>query len=85
VDDNVVSRHGACQGVEILGVASDDDEALVAGVMREVPFATRREVVIDRDLLGLGLGQEAVDEVAADEARPPDEKVPADAQSIDSQ
>jgi hypothetical protein len=75
-----------CQGFEILDVASNDNKTLIINVMRQVPLATRREVVVDGDQVGLGLGQEAVDEVAPDEARPADDEVPAPvAQGIDSQ
>jgi hypothetical protein len=70
--DDVMGRHSPRQGLEVLSVTSDYDEALVARVMREVPVATRRKVVIDGDPRGLGLGQEAVDEVASDEACPAD-------------
>jgi hypothetical protein len=86
MNDDIVSRHGTCQGLEVLGVASNDSEALVSLVMHEVPVAARREVVVDGNQLGLGLGQQAVDEMAADEARPADEEVPATvAQRSDSQ
>ncbi len=42
------------QRLEVLDVAVDDLEARVAVVMREVPVATRGEVVVDGDPLGLG-------------------------------
>ena len=49
MNDDVVSRHGSSQGVEILDVSADDGEPLVASVMLEMPVAARREVVVDRD------------------------------------
>lgn len=54
--------------------------------MRQVPLASGAEVVIDRDELGLGLRDEPVDEVAADESGPTDEEVATSlAQRSDSQ
>ena len=54
----------------------DDTQPLAFGVWFEVPGPTRREVVVDRDGVNPGVGQEAVDEMAADEPRSPDEEEP---------
>ena len=75
--DDVVAGHGAGQGVEILDVAADDGEPLVASVLLEVPLASRAEVVVYGDRLRLGLREQAVDEVAADEPGSADEEVAA--------
>src|SRR4030095_16566816 len=78
--------HGARQGLEALGIVSNDEEALVSRVVGEVPVATRREVVVDGDPRGLRRRQKAVDAMATAEARPAHQEVlTATAQRSDSQ
>ena len=66
--------HRVGERLEVLDVPSTTDEALVAGVRLEVPLPPGGEVVVDGDPLDGGVGEQAVDEVAADEARAADDE-----------
>ncbi len=63
-----LSAHHGDEMVEVDDISGDDFQAAVPGVSRQVPFPTRREVVENGDLFGGTVGQEPVDEMAADEA-----------------
>ena len=68
VDHRVAARHGVDEVVEVAHVGLDDAEPGV-GVVLEVPVAARGEVVEDRDTFDDVVGEQPVDEMAADEAR----------------
>ncbi len=70
----MVTLHRGRERVDVAGIAFDEREALVAQVLREMPLASRREVVVQRDRIGLGLGEQAVGEVTADKSRAADDE-----------
>src|SRR5215210_1398646 len=76
MDDHVMAAHRFRKRRVVLHVRLHDLEPLVAGVGLEVPAAARREVVVHRHLVRLGVAEQTVDEMAADEPRSADEEEP---------
>ena len=75
VDDDVMARHRRRQRAGVLGVAADDTQARVARMVREVPFASGREVVVHGHARGAAVGREQViAEVAAEETGASDDE-----------
>ena len=67
VDHGVVSRHGLQQVLEIPDFADLDAQPWVVGDVREMPAASRGEVVVNGYLLG-SLAQQVLHKMTANEA-----------------
>src|SRR5262249_48982058 len=77
VDDVPVAAQGPGQRVEVAHVAPDHAQPGVNAGRLQVPGAAGAEVVIDGHALDARLGQQAVDDVAADEPGPAGDHVAA--------
>ena len=76
VHHDLVSPHRPGQRAEVFHVARDQAEPGVVTVRRQVPLPARAEVVEDRHLRHRLIGQQAVDQVAADETGSSHHEVP---------
>ncbi len=68
VNDGVVAVHVAFERGQILDVAADHTQPAILLVMRVVPFAAARKVVVEGDGFGALVAQQPVCEMAADES-----------------
>ena len=74
MDYYVVAVHCRAQTWQILDIGADYAEPGIGGVVRVVPVPAGREIVVQRDSLNLGTGEQPVCHMAADESGPADDK-----------
>jgi len=75
VDDGIVAMGDVGEVLEVLHVALHDVQPWLAYVSRQVPIASRGEVVEYRDSLHGRIGEEPIREVAPDEPRTTDDQI----------
>ena len=77
VNDGIVPGHRLAQPSKFVDVGTDDLQAVIGLMVREVPVPAGGEIVIEGDAPGGRIAEEPVEEMTADEPRPTSDEVGA--------